>query len=263
MTAKPVVFLAFANDRELRARYLRNLPEEARRLRAMLEGAQRAGLCEVLVRQNVTLEELFAVFQSAEYRDRVAVFHYGGHANGYALDLEDTVAGLGRPTRWAWRSCSGTARIAAGVSQRLRHRGAGPGAAGCRGGGGAGHLPGDRRCGRAGFRQPLLCRLGRRGEPRAAYAEAKAAVIADASERERARGRAGALSTRHGAPPNAGPGSLLREGPSESLQWNLPEAAGDPLFGLPKHPAGRPAREPLSAPAALRAGPGRAVLRTR
>ncbi len=94
MAAKPIIFLAFANDRERRARYLRNLPEEARRLRSMLEGAERAGLCEVVVRQNVTLEELFAVFQGAEYRDRIALFHYGGHANGYELLLEAAGGGV-------------------------------------------------------------------------------------------------------------------------------------------------------------------------
>ena len=35
-TNKPVMFLSFADDRDDRVRYLRNLPEEARRLRAAL-----------------------------------------------------------------------------------------------------------------------------------------------------------------------------------------------------------------------------------
>ena len=96
MPAKPIVFLAFANDRERRARYLRNLPEEARQLRAGLAEAERAGLCELVVRQNVTREELFGVFQDAAGRDRVAMFHYGGHADGYALLLEDVA---GHPER--------------------------------------------------------------------------------------------------------------------------------------------------------------------
>lgn len=84
----PVIFLAFANDREDGVRYLRNLPEEARRLRDELEPAVNAGLCEVVERMNATTEDIFRVFQSAEYRDRVSVFHYGGHANGYSLLLE-------------------------------------------------------------------------------------------------------------------------------------------------------------------------------
>jgi hypothetical protein len=45
-TTIPVIFLAFANDRDDRvdSRYLRNLPEEARRLQKTLESAQRDGL---------------------------------------------------------------------------------------------------------------------------------------------------------------------------------------------------------------------------
>ena len=41
---KPVIFLAFANDRDDTVGYLRNLPDEARRLRAVLEPAEQAGL---------------------------------------------------------------------------------------------------------------------------------------------------------------------------------------------------------------------------
>jgi hypothetical protein len=46
-TTKPVIFLAFANDRD---RYLRNLPEEARQLQRVLGEARRAGLCELVLR---------------------------------------------------------------------------------------------------------------------------------------------------------------------------------------------------------------------
>ena len=74
---KRVIFLAFANDRDDRVRYLRNLPEEARRVRGFLE--QAAELCDVVLRQNVTVDELFDVFQ--KYRHRVAVLHYAGPAN--------------------------------------------------------------------------------------------------------------------------------------------------------------------------------------
>ncbi len=40
---KPLVFLAFANDRDSSGSYLRNLPEEARRLRELLAQAQQNG----------------------------------------------------------------------------------------------------------------------------------------------------------------------------------------------------------------------------
>ncbi|MFQ5340102.1 MAG: hypothetical protein ACE5F6_01000, partial [Anaerolineae bacterium] len=87
---KPVVFLAFANAHDDRSRYLRNLPEEARRLQDTLERARQDGLCDNVVRQNATVQDVLNVFQSPEYRDRIAVFHFGGHANGYQLLLESS-----------------------------------------------------------------------------------------------------------------------------------------------------------------------------
>jgi WD40 repeat protein len=86
--SKPVVFLAFANARDDRVPYLRNLPQEARWLRLALRRAERAGLCQLVERNNATLEDILDVFQDPEYRNRIAVFHYGGHANGYQLLLE-------------------------------------------------------------------------------------------------------------------------------------------------------------------------------
>lgn len=91
---RSVIFLAFANDRDDRARYLRNLPEELRRIRGRLKTAEISGLCEVVVRTNSTIGELLDVFQDPRYRDRIAVFHFGGHAGGYQLLMESTEGGL-------------------------------------------------------------------------------------------------------------------------------------------------------------------------
>ena len=85
---KPIIFLAFANDRDDRVRYLRNLPEEARRIRQALELAAKAGLCEIVERPNATVKDILDVFHDSDRRNRIAVFHYGGHANGYELLLE-------------------------------------------------------------------------------------------------------------------------------------------------------------------------------
>ena len=52
MAGRVVAFLAFANDRDDTVDYLRNLPNEARRLRDASEPAEQAGLCEVTVRSN-------------------------------------------------------------------------------------------------------------------------------------------------------------------------------------------------------------------
>ena len=84
----PIVFIAFANDKVDYARYLRNLPKEQDGIRKALFEAQQAGLCEVVERANATLEQLLDVFQNKNYKDRIAIFHYGGHADGYQLLLE-------------------------------------------------------------------------------------------------------------------------------------------------------------------------------
>lgn len=85
---KPVIFLAFANERNDQVGYLRNLPQEARNIRKALDLARRNKLCDVVERSNSTLKDILEVFQDPEYRNRIAVFHYGGHANGYQLLLE-------------------------------------------------------------------------------------------------------------------------------------------------------------------------------
>ena len=92
-TLKPVIFLAFANDRDDTVGYLRNLPDEARKLRDALRPAEQDGLCEVQALQNCTAEDIFKVFQDSRYRNRIAVFHYGGHANGCQLLLESAGCG--------------------------------------------------------------------------------------------------------------------------------------------------------------------------
>jgi WD40 repeat protein len=90
--SKPVIFLAFANEQggEGHQGYLRKLPEELRHLQAILERAAEKGLCELVVRTNATLEQILEVFQSAERRDRIAIFHYGGHASNSGLYLESS-----------------------------------------------------------------------------------------------------------------------------------------------------------------------------
>lgn len=96
---KPVIFLAFANEKDprTRERFLRSLGEEVRTLRRILRRAQKAGLCEVVERTDADVQDIFDVFTDEEYRDRVAVFHFGGHANSCQLLLE----GEGRISRAA------------------------------------------------------------------------------------------------------------------------------------------------------------------
>jgi hypothetical protein len=84
---KPVLLLAFAS--ELAGVTLPLLAEEVRRLRAALRPAEDAGLCEVVVRQSVTLADILNVFQAPRYHGRIALFHFAGHADAYALLLTD------------------------------------------------------------------------------------------------------------------------------------------------------------------------------
>lgn len=93
MSQKPVIFLAFANDRVDDAAYLRNLPKELDGIRNSLSKAVKAGLCEVVERSNATIQNILDVFQDEYYKNRIAIFHYGGHANGYQLLLETADGG--------------------------------------------------------------------------------------------------------------------------------------------------------------------------
>src|SRR4029079_1205873 len=90
MAELPVIVLAFANEQEGQ-RYLRDLPEELRQLQAILEAAEGKGLCKLVVRPNARLDQILETF--TEHRDRVAIFHYGGHAGGDPLFLEATGVG--------------------------------------------------------------------------------------------------------------------------------------------------------------------------
>lgn len=87
---KPVIFLAFANAPINKKNYLRNLSNENRAIRNALEKAQDEELCELVERANATIKDIMNVFQDKKYRDRIAIFHYGGHANAYGILLESS-----------------------------------------------------------------------------------------------------------------------------------------------------------------------------
>ncbi len=89
LAPKPVIFLAFANDKtDTGAGYLRGLTRERNSLRDALRPAEDAGLCEVVVEPDASIDRIFNVFQDKRYRDRIAIMHYGGHAESYELLLE-------------------------------------------------------------------------------------------------------------------------------------------------------------------------------
>lgn len=79
----PVIFLAFANDHQS---YLYKLTEEQDGIRSALKAAEDANLCEVVYETDCDIDKIFRVFD--QYQDRIAVFHYGGHAEDYSLLLK-------------------------------------------------------------------------------------------------------------------------------------------------------------------------------
>ena len=83
MPGTPVVLLAFANDQ---GRYLESLQRESDAIVDALRGKKDAGCLDLEVQQGATLERLFTLLD--RYGDDLVAFHYGGHANGSALDLE-------------------------------------------------------------------------------------------------------------------------------------------------------------------------------
>jgi len=83
--APPILLFAYANER-CDERYLRNLPEERRGLEDVLRAAHDAGRCEVAHYPNATIDEVVAACQRGQ--DRIAVFHFAGHADGQTLLFE-------------------------------------------------------------------------------------------------------------------------------------------------------------------------------
>ena len=83
---KPIIFLAFANDKQDNARYLRNLANELRGLEVIFQDKP----CDLVIKTSATIEDIFDVFRRNQ--DKIAIFHYGGHADGYHLLLETLTA---------------------------------------------------------------------------------------------------------------------------------------------------------------------------
>ena len=236
--ARPiVVFFAFANDRAERARYLRNLPDEQRHVREAMEAAVEAGLCEVVERSNATIDEVLDVFQDPEYRDRVAVFHFGGHAGDAELLLESaageaTVAHAGGLARFLGAQRGLELVFLNGCSSRGQVQGlldAG--------------VPAVIATSQAiddavatEFSSRFYKALASGAPVRTAYTEAQGAV-------QTRRGDLARKTYRSFVPEviaeDRWPWDLyVAPGAEERLaRWSLPLAARDPLFGLPPLPA--------------------------
>lgn len=235
---RPVVFLAFANDRDDSVGYLRNLPDEARRLREVLEPAERAGLCEIVVRSNCTAADIFKVFQDSRYRNRIAILHYGGHANGYQLLLESASG------ESAAANAGGLARFL-GQQQGLhlvflngcstQHQTDGLLQAGIAAVVSTSRAIDDKVA--VEFACQFYQGLAGGAAIRTAYNEAEAAVHTASGGNTRGLYFGSKDHSKSQIDVYRWPWDLfLRHGSETADEWNLPEAVNDPMFGLPPLP---------------------------
>lgn len=238
---KPVIFLAFANPRDDSVPYLRNLPDEQRQIRTALELAKAAGLCEIVERSNVSTEDIWDVFQHPDYRDRIAIFHFGGHANSYQILLENA-EGKSSPT-----FASGLAEFLGqqrglqfvflnGCSTQPQVMG----------------LLNNNVSVVIATSQTIIDQLATRfaarfyaglaggASIRIAFNEAAASIKAELGEDLAHYYRDCVLEA------DRWPWDIyIRAGADVTDNWNLPEAADDPLFGLPKIPHGELPKVPF------------------
>ena len=237
MAELPIIVLAFANDQEGN-RYLRNLREELRQLRAILEAAQEKGLCKLVVRPDAILDEIFKAF--TEHRDRVAILHYGGHAGSDRLFLESS------GTEGAVAHAEGLATFLGqrrnlqlvflnGCSTRAQ-------AAGLLDAGVAAVIATARAIEDAialEFAAAFYSELASGQTLRAAYEAARGRVLAGRGLEPQAYFRTRDLGGTDHVPvdpaDDRGFPWELRLAPGAELdgRWSLPEAVGNPLFGLP------------------------------
>lgn len=84
---KPIIILAFANDND---DYLAMIARERKNIFKTLQSHHDKGFVQVHKEESTSIADIFDLFN--RYTDRIAIFHYGGHANGTHLQLE-TMAG--------------------------------------------------------------------------------------------------------------------------------------------------------------------------
>lgn len=86
---KAIVYIALANDRSGAGEgYLAELTREKNGIIEVFRQAEASGLVRLLVNDNASAEDIFEAFNAPENKDKIAIFHYAGHASGQGLHLE-------------------------------------------------------------------------------------------------------------------------------------------------------------------------------
>ena len=232
----PIVLLVYANDRVDPANHLRNLSEEIGRIRDALQAAERAGLCQVRIEANASADRLFSVLQDARYRNRIAILHYAGHANGYQLLLESASGGHGAAHAEGLAAFLGHQRALElvflnGCSTEQQVQGLLD--ANCAAVIATSQAIDDQVA--MDFASRFYKGLGGGASLEQAYNEAVAAVQTQTGSNPRALywGDAAVAEALARRPPWE---LKVKPGAESARQWNLPDAVGNPLFGLPGVP---------------------------
>lgn len=79
----PIVYLAFANDRD---DYLPTLNRERKAIFRSIDPLDDQGVLNLKVEASAALEDIFDTFR--KYHNQIVLFHFGGHAGGTHLQLE-------------------------------------------------------------------------------------------------------------------------------------------------------------------------------
>ena len=87
-TQAPVILLAFANDPD---DHLNMLSGERKSISEALSQYEDKRYIRVEVEPDAAVQDVFGLFN--RFNDQIAIFHYGGHANGSALELETPSGG--------------------------------------------------------------------------------------------------------------------------------------------------------------------------
>ena len=90
MSAPPAILLAFANDWVDDRRHLRSLLEESNAIGEALAPLVEAGVLSLPPPiHNAKVGDVLRTFRERRHRDRIRIFHFGGHASGSKLMFED------------------------------------------------------------------------------------------------------------------------------------------------------------------------------
>src|SRR5689334_21269861 len=90
MPSPPAILLAFANDWVDDKRHLRALYAESKAIVEALAPLVEAGALTVPPPvHNAAVDDVLGAFREGPHRDRICIFHFGGHASSSKLMFED------------------------------------------------------------------------------------------------------------------------------------------------------------------------------